>query len=624
MMEANPHVASWLRQVPFMRNLPGLYRQELARICYPRRYDAGDAIIEEGDLTDRFFVVAQGHVHFRKTDTQGVDHPAGNARPGQHFGLAMFTTQELSEYVAEALTDTTVYVMEREAFDRLVEAQPTILKAMREIEAKRHRLTRGFKWLTPGEEVVLTTHRHKFALIESVIPPLGVGLILGVILLTVYSFGWVRNTNLLQVAAGVLVLLIGAWLAYAINDWVNDDFIVTNKRVAQAERIILTSDLRYQIPISKIQTITVRKSSPLESALGVATLEVRSAGRESDSIVFDRVANAEVIMQKIQKQQGLLRGREQAALRKRFREHIRNKLTPYVYKTPAEEPAVEPPKPRRRPSLGHRVSSLLSRMFGREFRDGNTITWRKHWVALSRQAGRWILVFIVLMVALVLYLAVPIFEILPRVPTLAVFAFLLLVALGGLVWEWEDWRNDIYQVNDNEIIDIERLPFGLRSRSTQAPLINVQEARSLRPNPLSAILNFGNVEVQTAGGGPPLVFYDVPRPEEIVEEIFRRMEGVRLRRIDRDIVLQSQNVANALIEYHHLVEKRNTAGTGTAMVEGAGGEASAQGQLPSGATAAGAQGSGITSPSVVEPPISQAPRDKVSREFTFIENGEDL
>jgi CRP-like cAMP-binding protein len=620
-MELNPRLVTWLRQVPFMRNLPVVYRQELARLCYARQYDAGDAILEQGDLTDRFFVVAEGHVHFRRTDPQGVDHPAGNARPGQHFGVSMFTTQELSGYTAEALTGSTVYVMEREAFDGLVASEPSLLKAMPEINVKRRRLTHGFKWLTPGEEVVLTTHRHRIALLQSAVPPLAVGLLLGVVLTIVYRLGLGLSTSLLEVAAGIIVLFIAGWLAYSVNDWANDDFIVTNKRVAQAERIILTSELRNQIPISKIQSITVRKSGPLESALGVSTLEVRSAGREASRIVFDRVANAELISQKIEQQQVLLRGREQAALRRRFREHIRHKLTPYIFKTPVEEAPAEPPKPRRRRSLAEIVGSFWSRMFGREFRDGSTITWRKHWVALLRQAGRWALIFIVLLVGLVLYWAVPFLQILPRLPTLAVFAFLLLVALGGLAWEWEDWRNDIYQVNDREIIDIERLPFGFRSRSTQAPLINIQDARSLRPNPLSAILNFGNVEVQTAGGGPPLIFYDVPLPEEIVEEIFRRIEGLRLRRIEHEIVLQSQNVANALIEYHHLVEKRGAAGNSTA--KDSGGEAGAQAQISEGSGAASELDSGAPRQTLAEASISPTPRDDVIQEFTHTEEGEE-
>ncbi len=622
-MEADPHLASWLRQVPFMRNLPAVYRHELAAICYPKRYDAGDEILEQGDLTDRFFIVAEGHVHFRKTDAQKMEHSAGNARAGQHFGAAMFTTQELSEYNVEALTDTTVYVMERQAFDRLVLAQPTILKAMPEIEAKRRRLTRGFKWLTPGEEVVLTTHRHKFALILGVLPPIGVGLVLGLILLAVYNFRFVANTTLLQAAGGILFLLVLAWLALSAIDWANDDLVVTNKRVGHAERVILTSELRNEIPISKIQSITVRKSGPLDSLLGVSTLEVQSAGREGGGIVFDRVANAEWIRQKIEEQRGRLRALEQAIQRKRFLEHVSSKLTHQIYGISAEAQG-EPPKPRQKRSILESWRSVWNRMFGHEFREGNTITWRKHWVALLRQAGRFVLFFIVLVVALAVYLAVPILSILPRVPTLAVFGFLLVIALGGLAYQWEDWRNDIYRVTDTQIMDIERLPFGFMSRSTEALLTNVQDARSMRPHPLNAILDFGNVEIQTAGGGTPLIFYDVTRPEEIVEEIFRRMEKRRVMIMDREIVLQSQNVANAIAKYHHLVQKGKAPGTEETTPEGTGNHLSGQGQLPPGTSGAGAQGSGITSPSVVEPPISQAPRDKVSREFTFIENGEDL
>ena len=622
-METTEQLASFLRQVPFMRTLPAVYRQELAKICYSKHYGEGEEIFAQGFITDRFFVVADGQVHFRRTDANQVWHSAGDARPGQHFGLAMFTTQALSEYKAEALIETTAYVMERSAFDRLIEAQPDILRAMRPIYQRRSELTRGFDWLTPGEEVVLTTHRHWYALIESLVVPVALALVLCAIVAIVLFFGLEASLSFPLLLAAVPALLIAVWLAYAANDYVNDDFIVTNKRVAQFERTLLKKEMRYQIPNNKIQSMTVRKTGPIASALGISDLEVRSAGRADSRIVFDRVARAESIRQTILKQQGNLRSHDEAEMRRRFRDRVQNDLIPYISKESEEHVIQEAPEALPHTSWTRLLLSAWGRMFGRELRDGTTITYRKHWVVLARQVGRWIFFLIVLLLALILYLSVPVLQILPSAPTLAVFAFLFLVDLAGLAWQWEDWRNDIYQVTDSQIIDIERLPFGLWSRSTEALLSNVQDARALRPRPINSILDYGNVEVQTASGGPPLIFYDVPSPEAIVEELFRRMEEHRLRVMEHQSVVLGQQVTDALITYDRMKEKKAAFQEGSVAATATEIEGGAQPDLPRGAETASLLGDGEASKPVAGSPISTGTRVRILREFSSQEEADD-
>jgi Cyclic nucleotide-binding domain/Bacterial PH domain len=622
-MENYQYLASYLRQVPFMRNLPAAYRQALAKICDLRYYEVGEVIIPQGSITDRFFVVAEGRVHFRRTDANQVWRAVGDAAPGQHFGVAMFTTQALSEYKASALTPSTLFVMERQAFDDLVGARPDILKAMGPIYRKRLEITRGFPWLTPGEEVVLTTHRHWFALVEGIAGPVLVALILTGLLAVVQIFGLVGLLNTYPLVVGIPMVLLLVWLAYGANDYANDDFIVTNKRVAHIERIILRKELRYQIPNDKIQTMTVRRVGALASALGISDLEIQSAGRADSRIVFDRVARAEAIRQNILDQKWNLRSHDEAEMRRRFRDRVERDLTPYIYKAAGEEEPQELPISRPRPSWSRYLAGTWRRMFGREFRDGSTITYRKHWVALVRQAGRWLFFFVVLSFLLIIYLAIPVLQILPTLPALAVFGFLFLVDLSGLGWEWEDWRNDIYQVTNSQIIDIERLPFGLRSRSTEALISNVQNARALRPHPINTLLNFGNVEVQTASGGPGLVFYDVGRPEGIVEELFRRIESHRLRMMEHQMHVLGQQVTDALVTYDHMKEKQSAMLAASSALSLTEGDAGADPALSSGAPAAGEQEQAEANEETIQLPGTTPTRKAIMQEFPFIEDDEE-
>jgi CRP-like cAMP-binding protein len=622
-METDRYLASYLRQVPFMRNLPSAYRLELAKICTPRHYAVGEVIIAQGSITDRFFVVDEGRVHFRRTDANKVWHSAGDAGPGQHFGLAMFTTQALAEYKASALTPSTLYVMERHDFDGLVAARPDILAAMGPIYHKRLELTRGFPWLTPGEEVVLTTHRHWFALVEAIAGPVLAAVLLTGILTIVTFLGFVGLLNSYPLIVGIPAVALVIWLAYGANDYANDDFIVTNKRVAHVERIFLKKELRYQIPNDKIQSMTVRRVGAVASALGISDLEVQSAGRADSRIVFDRVARAEEIRQRILDQKGNLRAHDEAEMRRRFRDRVERDLAPYIYKAESEEAPPEPPKERPRRSWGSYLVGTWRRMFGREFREGSTITYRKHWVALVRQAAQWILLFLILSTLLILYLVFPVLQILPRLPALAVGAFLFLIDLAGLVWQWEDWRNDIYQVTNSQIIDVERLPFGLRSRSTEALISNIQNARALRPHPINTILNFGNVEVQTASGGPGLVFYDVESPEVIVEELFRRIEYHRLRMMEHQMQVLGQQVTDALVTYDHMKERQKGSGAGASTMSLTEGISGTQRALSPGNLPAVGNDQVDSRQLTSGPPDSRGVRGAVTQEFSFIEEGEE-
>ncbi len=546
-------VFSRFRSVDFMSQLTEHDLQELARITRRQRFVAGEDIVKQGDFTDRFFVIDEGGVHFRRTDIEGFEKAVGSEGPGGYFGKQMFTSQEPSEYTAEALSQAWLYVLPCEDFDRLVEAEPGILQRMPEVVAARRRLTRGFKWLTPGEIVVFSTHHHPLLLAQVLLAPVLAAVLLLALTFALSSFGVLSSFGIqgLDVILVALAIIIPAgWALYAQLDWSDDDFIVTNKRVIHSERAPLLSEARREIPISRIQAITLQKTTPLQSFFGISTLDVRSAGMEA--IVFDSVANGEKIRDLIERQRGALRARQQAEDRERFRKRVGSELQHYVLRVPMEEPETRVVKYREL-GLGDRMRSAWHAAFGYEFREGKTVTYRKHFVALVRQARIPLAAIILLLVVLALYYYMPIFALLPERGFLAAWLVLFLLAIFLLAWQWEDWRNDIYMLTENSVIDIERLPFGFDSKETTALLVNIQDARTLRPGIEHALFNFGNVEISVAGGAPPMVFKDVAHPQEIQAEIFRRLEAFRLRQRERETSMQSRNVVDALIAYHRLL-----------------------------------------------------------------------
>ncbi|MEM7334647.1 MAG: PH domain-containing protein, partial [Chloroflexota bacterium] len=116
----------------------------------------------------------------------------------------------------------------------------------------------------------------------------------------------------------------------------------------------------------------------------------------------------------------------------------------------------------------------------------------------------------------------------------------VIMILDGLwfIWLAEDWRNDTFQLSDTYVIDIDRLPFGFGESRKQARLDNIQNVEADRPNIIATILNYGNVEIETAGADAKIVFENVSNPQSIKNDVFKKQnkyESVqRQKRDERD------------------------------------------------------------------------------------------
>ncbi len=109
--------------------------------------------------------------------------------------------------------------------------------------------------------------------------------------------------------------------------------------------------------------------------------------------------------------------------------------------------------------------------------------------------------------------------------TLIAFYYAFLV--GWLVLEGWDWWNDQYILTDDSIIDLVRIPILFEQR-VEAPLAMVQNATATTSF-LGGIFQYGNVEVETAGGARSIIFENVWYPNRVQQAIFDRIDQLRER-----------------------------------------------------------------------------------------------
>jgi hypothetical protein len=345
------------------------------------------------------------------------------------------------------------------------------------------------------------------------------------------------------------------------------------------------SDSRSELAIEKIQSQKVERGGPISVLLNISDLRITSASSDAEGVVFRQVGDVQLIQRAISGEQHRIQERNRAMERERLRNQIAREMHHYVFQEPAaqdtegSQPPVFAPaavsrgarrmpwqnlcgfsrrrRRRRVPAkpvpLRKRISDTWNSLFGTEIRQGKVVTWRKDYFILVKQIGLW---FLLLFVFVALFSAVvlggqPLGDIQNGVYTS--LGVLSLIALLGVIYQWLDWRVDLYRLTETEIYDIESLPFGLRYRESKADLTRIQDVTYEREGIINTLLDYGNVITRVAGNAEPFTFYAITHPRVVADEISERIEILKLRATERTQRESNRNIVDAIIAYHRLM-----------------------------------------------------------------------
>lgn len=111
------------------------------------RFSPGELVIRQGDPGDSMYVIERGEVAVR-LEVDGAEREVATLGPGKFFGEMSLLSGEPRRATCAAKTDTTCYVVDKEAFHRVLELKPrivedisTVLGARQsELEAERENL----------------------------------------------------------------------------------------------------------------------------------------------------------------------------------------------------------------------------------------------------------------------------------------------------------------------------------------------------------------------------------------------------------------------------------------------------------------------------------------------------
>jgi hypothetical protein len=173
----------------------------------------------------------------------------------------------------------------------------------------------------------------------------------------------------------------------------------------------------------------------------------------------------------------------------------------------------------------------LKGVFTLRTEDAGKVVYRKHWVVFLEQAWRPILILLGMLALQVwrgIYLLYsPTESFLYRNSTGALRPDTIVVAIpmlslpfiAWLVYEYVDWKNDIFMLTAEEIFDIDRTPFG-KEEKRAAQIENILSISYKRAGLIAYLFNYGTVEITV--GGSKFDFSDVADPASVQADINRR------------------------------------------------------------------------------------------------------
>jgi membrane protein YdbS with pleckstrin-like domain len=521
----------------------------------------GALLIEQGGLNTNLYILRRGRAAVRVVGLNDVEQIVGFINVGGVFNEYAFLTGFRNTQTVEALEPLTLWYIRRDEFQELLDEYP-------ELEShlvypppsdpslpQQPRQVRTYSWQRPGEMVLLYRKKHIWVFLSTLWPLLFVFVLAAILLPPV-------NGQSSPLAAGILTGVAVISLIYVVLrfvDWQNDYYAITDLRVLRRERVLLIYDEQDEVPLSKIQDVAITRPNLFSLLFDFGDVTIDAVGARS-RVRFRNVPRPDEIGELIFQLLKRSRVESHATQRAKIRAELRQELglgsgssgaAPQARRINTY-PQIKIRVQRYRDSVRALRNTLLPHM---RLEQAGTVTYRKHWLRLLETIAAPTLIG--LLYGLFLFFVMNFAPDLK--PVVFGFPFGIVTVLIGAallfwwVYRYEDWRNDIYIVTSERIIDIDRSPFGLRgSQRREAKLSAVQNVTYKTTGFIDMLVNMGDVVIQTAGGEGKLTFERVYDPRRVQRDIVDRIERFEANTRERQSAERRQEMTEWLGIYDEL------------------------------------------------------------------------
>lgn len=559
----------FLAELPIFADLSEASLDAVARIATEYAFQPNAVIAYQRDVADKFYIVKEGRLFAKSLDANGIarqEHTRGYEQ-GSYFNDIWLFVPGIHQATIKGSSTGRLLVIETPAFIQLLKDNPAIVNELaprddgtthyglsdaawehaRKLMVRQRVRTSSFGALLPDERLEFFARRSHWLLAGRLALPVIMVLAAAIILaITPTDTGLQRA---IKVGVPVVLSLTGlVWFGLRLIDWRADYFLITNRHLTHHEFELRHFRIRLKkIPIGQVQTVEILRPSFLANLFDVGSARVTTAA-VAGNILFDNIDDPVTVKNVLERLTGQYRTVESAQTQAVMRQSLEKHFGVSSPLKPAEDESAA----RVRAVRTETFFDGLHRRFGWRVVEGNSIIYRKSLFVLLKRIALPSLVFIGLGVfaGLGLYL------------DMTLWVLGLIVLVGGFansiwfIWQFEDWRNDIFQLTDRFVIDFDRKPFGFGESRKQAAISNIQNVNASRPGFLPTLFNYGFVTIDTAGAPSDIVFDYVPNPELIQSDIFQRLDEFRQQQRIREGSARREEYALLLDVYRQAMEQR--------------------------------------------------------------------
>ncbi len=498
-----------LRESALFSALPDEDLPTIAEALVMVELPAGEILFEEGEDIDGIFLVETGKLTGFDQENKHTAH----YQRGDILGLITSNLANERQETIQAQKNSRVWYFSGENIYRLSLERPAFAATVAVLANSQVMVRRmAMPWLEADEKVSLIARKHPVFLLFAGVPPVLF------FALSLVGLNYLQPEDAILGMIGMIVFffICAIWLLWNINNWANDFYLITSKRMVWVERVSGFYESRQEAPLGTLISVGVQ-TRQIGAILDFADVIVRTYYGD---IRFERVAHAKTIGKLIEsfwaKSKHVDLELDAKEIRRVLREKFGKAPEEVTSKELEDEYGIENEIPRAEISF---FDWLFSDFLKVRYEVGGSITYRKHWIILMRK------IFLPLVGSLLSSGFV--IGVLTRNITelntgmaLTLGFFALVVFFAVMVYQYVDWRNDVFQLTPNQVIDLDRKPFGRESRRA-APLDNILSIEYERRGIIPMIFNFGTVYITV--GNTQLTFNNVYHPSDVQQDIFARM-----------------------------------------------------------------------------------------------------
>jgi hypothetical protein len=502
-----------------------------------------ETIVRQGETGDALYLIYNGKVTvnaWERRKGQLDTKILATLITGDYFGEEALVTRQKRSATIVAEKGTQLLKLSVQNYKNLVKQFPQMRNNFN-IVVRSRRLARRLKftWLQPNEIIYYLAGRHPITLLSWIALPSVMFILLifiASLIESIYARPWIT------MFFGFLLLVNLLWFIWQWIDWSNDYYMVTNDRVVRTEKIIALYDSREEAPLGTIISVNVNSAGFFQRWIGLGDVVVRTFTTQITmyDVSYPNQVEA-MVMEYWNRTKEKITSSQKDVIKKALREKI--------YPPPSKPIDEKPPAPEpKRESYATTLYQMLFANFLRvRFEDSNVVTYRKHWFVLLRDTFTQFVLFILLLLAPVLWA-----NFLGGLMPLSggsIWTVLLLLVLGWWLYDYVDWVNDVYKVTPDQIIDIYKKPLGKEQRKS-AQLENIMSTSSERRGILGLLLNYGTVRIKV--GVEVFDFTDVFDPPQVEQDIIRRIASRKNKKAEADKIAEAELMGNWLANYHQI------------------------------------------------------------------------